>query len=90
MECIAALDKVEALKPNVVIAGHKRETNSDGPNIIEETRQYIRDFDRLVDNTSSTIELYNAMLTLYPNRLNRGALQAPHAQLRVEAVMVRQ
>ena len=36
-------------KPSVVIAGHKRECNSDGPNIIEETRQYIRDFDRLVD-----------------------------------------
>ena len=74
MEWIGALDKVEALKPSVVIAGHKRETNSDGPNIIDETRQYIRDFDRLVDNTSSTMELYNAMLSLYPNRLNRGAL----------------
>jgi glyoxylase-like metal-dependent hydrolase (beta-lactamase superfamily II) len=49
MEWISALDGVEALKPSVVIAGHKRECNSDGPNIIEETRQYIRDFDRLVD-----------------------------------------
>jgi glyoxylase-like metal-dependent hydrolase (beta-lactamase superfamily II) len=74
MEWIAALDKVETLKPKVVIAGHKRETNSDGPNIIDETRQYIRDFDRLVDSTASTRELYDAMLTLYPNRLNRGAL----------------
>jgi glyoxylase-like metal-dependent hydrolase (beta-lactamase superfamily II) len=74
MEWIAALDKVETLKPRVVVAGHKRETNSDGPNIIDETRQYIRDFDRLVDNTSSTKELYDAMLALYPDRLNRGAL----------------
>jgi glyoxylase-like metal-dependent hydrolase (beta-lactamase superfamily II) len=74
MEWIAALDKVEALKPKVVIAGHKRETNSDGPNVIEETRQYIRDFDRLVDKTSTALELYNAMLSLYPHRLNRGAL----------------
>jgi hypothetical protein len=46
----------------------------DGPNVIEETRQYIRDFDRLVDKTSTTLELYNAMLSLYPDRLNRGAL----------------
>jgi glyoxylase-like metal-dependent hydrolase (beta-lactamase superfamily II) len=38
MEWIAALDKVETLKPRVVVAGHKRETNSDGPNIIDETR----------------------------------------------------
>jgi glyoxylase-like metal-dependent hydrolase (beta-lactamase superfamily II) len=74
MEWVAALDKVEALKPKVVIAGHKRETNGDGPNVIEETRQYIRDFDRLVDKTSTALELYNAMLGFYPDRLNRGAL----------------
>ena len=74
MEWVAALDKVEALRPEVVIAGHKRETNGDGPNVVEETRQYIRDFDRLVDKTSTALELYNAMLTLYPDRLNRGAL----------------
>ena len=74
MEWVAALDKVEALKPRVVIAGHKRETNSDGPNIINETRQYILDFDRLIDKTSTTAELYDAMLSLYPDRLNRGAL----------------
>jgi glyoxylase-like metal-dependent hydrolase (beta-lactamase superfamily II) len=74
MEWIAALHKVEALKPKVVIAGHKREANSDGPNVIEETRQYIRDFDRLVDKTSTALELYDAMLSLYPHRLNRGAL----------------
>jgi glyoxylase-like metal-dependent hydrolase (beta-lactamase superfamily II) len=74
MEWIAALDKVETLKPRVVVAGNKRETNSDGPNIIDETRQYIRDFDRLIDNTASTKELYDEMLALYPDRLNRGAL----------------
>ena len=74
MEWIAALDKVEALKPKVVIAGHKRGTNGDGPNIIEESRQYIRDFDALIDKTSTTLELYNAMLKLYPDRINRGAL----------------
>jgi glyoxylase-like metal-dependent hydrolase (beta-lactamase superfamily II) len=74
MEWIAALDKVETLKPRVVVAGHKRETNNDGPNIIDETRQYIRDFDRLIDNTASTKELYDEMLALYPDRLNRGAL----------------
>jgi len=74
MEWIAALDKVEALKPKVVIAGHKRDTNGDGPNIIEESRQYIRDFDGLIDKTSTTLELYNAMLKLYPDRINRGAL----------------
>src|SRR5260370_6920087 len=74
MEWIAALDKVEALKPKVVIAGHKRDTNGDGPNVIEESRQYIRDFDALVDKTSTTLELYHPMLNLYPYRINHRAL----------------
>jgi glyoxylase-like metal-dependent hydrolase (beta-lactamase superfamily II) len=74
LEWIAALDKVEALKPRAVIAGHKHLGNDDGPHIIEETRQYIRDFDWLVEETATSRELYDRMLVLYPNRVNRGAL----------------
>src|SRR5438309_5803909 len=48
-EWIAALDKIEALKPGAVIAGHKKAERDDNPRIIEETRQYIRDFERLAD-----------------------------------------
>src|SRR6516165_4662392 len=44
-EWIAALDTIESLKPSAVIAGHKRAENDDDPRIIEETRQYICDFD---------------------------------------------
>jgi glyoxylase-like metal-dependent hydrolase (beta-lactamase superfamily II) len=71
-EWIAALDKIEALKPRSVIAGHKRPANDDSPKIIEETRQYIRDFDRLAETTTTTRELYDKMLELYPDRLNPG------------------
>jgi glyoxylase-like metal-dependent hydrolase (beta-lactamase superfamily II) len=71
---IAALDAVEALQPKAVIAGHKRESNDDSPRIIEESRQYIRDFDQICERTSTTLDLYEAMLALHPNRLNRGAL----------------
>jgi glyoxylase-like metal-dependent hydrolase (beta-lactamase superfamily II) len=71
-EWIAALDKIEALKPRAVVASHKRPENEDNPKIIEETRQYIRDFDRLVKSTSTTQELYDKMLALYPNRVNPG------------------
>jgi glyoxylase-like metal-dependent hydrolase (beta-lactamase superfamily II) len=42
-EWIAALDKMESLKPRVVIAGHKRVGNVDSPRILGETREYIRD-----------------------------------------------
>ena len=71
-EWIAALDKIESLKPRAVVASHKRPENDDNPRTIEETRRYIRDFDRLTDTTKSAQELYDRMLELYPNRVNPG------------------
>ncbi len=73
-EWIAALDTIEALHPRAVIAGHKKPGNEDGPRIIEETQQYIRDFDRVAETTTTARELYDQMLELYPNRVNPGAL----------------
>src|SRR6202521_2531170 len=52
-EWIAALDTIESLKPRTVIAGHKKLEKNDSPRIIEETRQYIRDFERLVRMTTT-------------------------------------
>jgi hypothetical protein len=63
---------MELLKPRAVVASHKRPENDDKPEIIEETRQYIRDFDRLVETTKTAQELYDEMLKPYPNRVNRG------------------
>ena len=71
---IAALDTIESLHPRAVIAGHQRAGRHDGPEIIEETRQYIRDFDRLAATTSTALELYEQVLALYPDRINPGAL----------------
>jgi glyoxylase-like metal-dependent hydrolase (beta-lactamase superfamily II) len=73
-EWISALDTIEALKPRAVIAGHKKPENDDSPGIIEETRKYIRDFDRLAETTTTARELYDRMLELYPDRANPGAL----------------
>jgi glyoxylase-like metal-dependent hydrolase (beta-lactamase superfamily II) len=73
-EWIAALDKMESLKPRAVIAGHKRVGNDDSPRIIGETRKYIRDFERLAMQTTTAQELYDEMLKLYPDWINRGAL----------------
>jgi glyoxylase-like metal-dependent hydrolase (beta-lactamase superfamily II) len=73
-EWIAALDKIEALNPSAVIAGHKRAENDDSPRIIEETRQYIRNFERLAGITTTARELFDKMLELYPDRINPGAL----------------
>jgi glyoxylase-like metal-dependent hydrolase (beta-lactamase superfamily II) len=70
-EWIAALDTIESLNPRAVIAGHKRPGNDDSPKIVEATRQYIRDFDRLAGTTTAR-ELYDKMLELYPERVNPG------------------
>jgi hypothetical protein len=69
-EWISALDTIESLNPRAVIAGHKRPGNDDSPKIIEETRPYIRDFDRVAETTTTARELYDNMLELYPDREN--------------------
>jgi glyoxylase-like metal-dependent hydrolase (beta-lactamase superfamily II) len=71
---IAALDKIDALKPRAVVAGHKVPANDDNPKTIEETRTYLRDFTRLDEQTTSARELYDEMLALYPDRANPGSL----------------
>jgi glyoxylase-like metal-dependent hydrolase (beta-lactamase superfamily II) len=74
LEWIATLDKLEGLNPKAVIAGHKVPTNADDPRIIAETRQYLRDFNRLNSTTTTARQLYNAMLEIYPDRVNPGSL----------------
>jgi len=70
-EWISALHTIESLNPRAVIGGHMRPGNNDSPKIIEETRQYIRDFDRVAETTTAR-ELYDKMLELYPDRANPG------------------
>ena len=74
LEWISTLDKLEALNPKAVIAGHKVPENDDAPRIIAETRQYLRDFNRLNAATTTARELYDAMLEIYPHRVNPGSL----------------
>lgn len=57
-----------------MIAGHKRPGTDDDARIIEQTRQYIRDFDKIAGTTTTALELYNKMMKLYPDRVNPGAL----------------
>ena len=71
---IAALDTIESLHPETVIAGHQRAGRHDGPEIIEETRRYIRDFDRIAATTSTARDLYHQVIALHPDRINPDAL----------------
>ncbi|HLZ66644.1 MAG TPA: MBL fold metallo-hydrolase [Aliidongia sp.] len=74
LEWIATLDRLEALRPTAVVAGHKVPENDDDPRILGETRQYLRDFDRLNEATATARDLYDAMLEIYPDRVNPGSL----------------
>jgi glyoxylase-like metal-dependent hydrolase (beta-lactamase superfamily II) len=71
-EWIAALDKIESLRPTNVVASHKMPENQDDPANVAATRQYIKDFDRLLHTTSTAQEFYAKMLELHPGRINRG------------------
>jgi len=83
LEWIAALDKIEGLKPTTVIAGHKVPEGDDSPGHIDATRKYIRDFDRLNEEANTAEDLYERMLRLYPDRVNPGSLWgAAHAAKR--------
>jgi hypothetical protein len=72
-EWISALDTIEALKPRAVIAGHKKPEKDDSPKIIDETRQYIRDLDRVAKASTTARELYDKLLELHPDRANPGS-----------------
>jgi glyoxylase-like metal-dependent hydrolase (beta-lactamase superfamily II) len=73
-EWLKALDKIEALHPQAVVAGHGVLHPDSSPRHIEETRRYIRDFSATAANTSTHTEFYEKMLSLYPNRVNPGSL----------------
>jgi glyoxylase-like metal-dependent hydrolase (beta-lactamase superfamily II) len=74
VEWISALDKLEALEPRAVVAGHKVPGSEDDPRNIERTQQYLRDFNRLDEATTTARELYDEMLKLHPERANPGSL----------------
>jgi glyoxylase-like metal-dependent hydrolase (beta-lactamase superfamily II) len=75
-EWLQALDRIEALHPRAVVAGHGVLDPDSSPRHIEETRRYIHDFDECLATTSTALELYEKMLSLHPNRVNPGSLWA--------------
>ena len=64
---VAALDRLAALQPSMVVAGHKKPGAPDSPSAIEDTKRYLLDFDRLQKTATSDEELFNQMTELYPH-----------------------
>lgn len=71
---LAALDVIEALRPTAVVAGHRPAEASDDPAYIEATRRYLHTFAAAAERTNTPLDLYNAIVDAYPDRLNRGVL----------------
>jgi len=64
---IAALDRLAALNPAIVVAGHKKTGAPDSPSTIQETKRHLQDFDRLQKIATSDEELFDQMTKLYPD-----------------------
>lgn len=67
---IASLDKVAALRPETVVAGHKSVGAPDRPESIGASQQYLRDFSRIVSEGGSLDDIVAEMLKLHGDRDN--------------------
>lgn len=80
---MATLDEVERLHPKTIIAGHSDPDapDNDGPRLLEQTRQYIQDFDASVAECGSGDEVVARMTERYPTLGNPYTLWfAAHTQ----------
>jgi glyoxylase-like metal-dependent hydrolase (beta-lactamase superfamily II) len=64
---IEVLDRLAALNPAMVVAGHKKPGAPDSPAAIQDTKRYLQDFDRLQKAATSDKQLFDQMTELYPH-----------------------
>ncbi len=65
---IESIDKIAALNPKIVVAGHKSVGAADTPDNLAASQQYIRDFSRIARRGGSVADLVNGMLELHGER----------------------
>jgi len=72
-----AIDKVEALRPRHIVAGHQnKQLDDDAGRTIAETRQYLDDADELLRTESTAVGFFTAKVERYPDLLARTVLWA--------------
>jgi glyoxylase-like metal-dependent hydrolase (beta-lactamase superfamily II) len=70
-----AIDTVEALRPRLIVTGHKnKDLDDDAERAITQTREYLDAADELLEKNATALEFFNAMLDRFPARLNPGAI----------------
>ena len=75
LQWIAAIRKVQDLKPELVVPGHKRASEIDGTFHLENSIRYIESFEEFLEGGAmNPRELSSKMLERYPTRFNEGAL----------------
>jgi len=68
---IAALDKLAALNPAAVVAGHKDPTCGNPPSVLAESRGYLEYFGQLREAAMADEDLFGAMVSRYPDWVSR-------------------
>jgi glyoxylase-like metal-dependent hydrolase (beta-lactamase superfamily II) len=72
-----AIDKVEALAPRHIVAGHQNEDlDDDAARQIAETRQYLDDAEELLRTEPTAVDFFTAKIERYPDHLGRTVLWA--------------
>lgn len=71
---IATLDKIAALNPTAVVAGHKAPGSDNDPRQIAETRQYLLDAEEVYGIANNAKEFADLMMVKQLGRINHGVL----------------
>ncbi|KAH6643496.1 metallo-beta-lactamase domain protein [Boeremia exigua] len=72
---IDSIRKVEDLKPELVVAGHKQSHEMDGTYHLQNSRKYIETFQELIDaGAKDADELSREMVNRFPTRFNISAV----------------
>ena len=68
---IAALDRLAALMPGAVVAGHKDPTEGNPPALLAESRGYLEYYGQLREAGLPNQDLFEAVVSHYPHRVRR-------------------
>jgi glyoxylase-like metal-dependent hydrolase (beta-lactamase superfamily II) len=70
-EWIAALDRLAAVTPTSVVAGHKDPTEGNPPAVLTESRGYLEYYGQLREEALPDQQLFDAMVDRYPGWVSR-------------------
>ena len=71
---LRAIDKVRALQPAAVVAGHKDPSRTDVPRILDETAEYLHAARQVIAEKPTPREFFDVMTQRYSDRLNPGTV----------------